>query len=383
MNNDKRPEDNGRIYITQGPPPKHKAPEPDTAAQMPSQVREKTLNMALLLSFVLFGILLLTFITVFALSSGGSYNSPHDTGAPSSDIGAAVTPATDDPSAVTTAPASAPPAVTEAPPAIKTIYNINSGYAVLADADTGSILAVKNGDDIMYPASLTKIMTLIVARERLTDLDASVTFTKKMLYSIDDEAMKVGFSIGETVSALDLMYGAMLPSGCDATVGLACLCAGSEESFAVLMNEKAASLGLRRTHFSNSSGLFDKNNYTTANEMAVIFGYALKDELMREIICTDSYVIEGSGDPASRHRLTGRLRLNIDEYAAAYGSVELQGFTMLGGKTGYVDESGSCLASYSVSEDGRHYIVVTGHARNMAEVLSDHYNILMKYAGRQ
>lgn len=383
MNNEKRPGDDGRIYITQGPPPKRKAPPEGSEAAVPRKTHERTLNMVLLLSFVLFGAVLLTFIAVFALSSKGSYAMPPDTkDAPGSDIGVVADPDTA-PSAVTDAAplTSAAPAVTEAPPKIRPITGINSEYAVLIDADTGYVLASRNGDSQMYPASLTKIMTLIVARERIPDLSTSVTFTRRMLYSLELDAMKVGFTIGETVSAIDLMYGAMLPSGCDATVGLAYLCADSEEAFAALMNEKAAQLGLRSTHFTNSSGLYDKDNYSTANEMGIIFAYALKDELMREIICADSYVIEGNGtDSSTRHKLTDRLRLNINEYSAAYGSVKLSGFTMLGGKTGYVDESGSCLASYAVSDSGKHYIIVTGHARNMSEVLSDHYNILMKYA---
>ncbi len=381
MNNEKRPENNGRIYITQGPPPKRKPPEPGTYTAAPTRPRENSLNLVLLLSFVLFGILLLTFIAVFALSSGGRYASKPNV-PPSSDVGVAAAPGSS-PSQSTMAPTSTSAPVTEAPPeTVKTIYNINSDFAVLIDADTGYMLASKNGGSTMYPASMTKIMTLIVAREKLTDLNASVTFTKKMLYSLEPDAMKVGFAVGETVNALDLMYGAMLPSGCDATVGLAFLCAGSEEAFAAMMNQKAADMGLRRTHFSNSSGLYDNSNYTTAEEMAKIFEYALKDELMRTIICSESYVIGGNGtDPATRHKLTGRLQLNMSEYDKAYGSVKLKGFKLLGGKTGYVDESGSCLASYAVSDSGRHYIVITGHARNMAEVLSDHYNILMKYAG--
>mgnify|MGYP000759577987 FL=1 len=113
----------------------------------------------------------------------------------------------------------------------------------------------------------------------------------------------------------------------------------------------------------------------------MIFGYALKDELMRKIICTETYTTAGDGkDPATQHRLNDRLFYNMKEYDGSYGAVKLKGFTVLGGKTGYVDESGSCLASYSVAGNGKRYIVITGKGRNMAFVLADHYNILMKYA---
>ena len=142
-------------------------------------VREGSLNMALLFAFVLFGIVLITFIAVFKLSAGGRYsNAPVTTaeGAMS-----AALPVTGEPPA-TTAAEQTPAATTAAPaPEAKRIYGINSDYAVLMDAATGAVIAEKNSDAMMYPASLTKIMTLIVARERISDLDSTVTFTRGML----------------------------------------------------------------------------------------------------------------------------------------------------------------------------------------------------------
>ena len=381
-NNENRPEGSHRVYITDGPPrPRQDGGAPRTAprerpgAYAPAAPRDRTLNVVLLLAFILFGIVLITFITVFALSSGGRYTKGDITSDPG--VNAVATPAP----TVTVVPETTVP-VTETDAAdIAAITGINSEYAVLVEADTGRVIAAHNADTVMYPASLTKIMTLVVAREHIADTSATVTFTRKMLYSLDSDAMKVGYQIGETANALDLMYGAMLPSGCDATVGLAYLCAEDEDAFAGLMNAKANELGLRRTHFSNSSGLFDSENYTTVHDLAVIFGYALKDELMRKIICTETYTTAGDGkDPATQHRLNDRLFYNMKEYDGSYGAVKLKGFTVLGGKTGYVDESGSCLASYSVAGNGKRYIVITGKGRNMALVLADHYNILMKYA---
>lgn len=381
MNDQNRPGDH-RVYITDEARKTRTAPPRDTRAVPPrggAAERDRLPNIVLLFSFVLFGILLITFITVFAITSGGRRAAADITTEPALSVLLPATEATEP----QTGPATEPPQTTA--PAVysepKTISGINSRYAALVDADSGELIAAKNADELMYPASLTKIMTLIVAREKIADLNSRVEFSKKMLYSLELDAMKVGYGVGESAAAIDLMYGAMLPSGCDAAVGLAYMCAEDEDAFAALMNEKAAELGLGRTHFANSSGLHDPNNYTTAHEMAKIFGYALGDELMREIICTDSYTTGGDGsDPATKHKLVDLLRQNIKRYAATYGAVTLSGFTMLGGKTGYVDESGSCLASYSVSGSGRRYIVVTGSARNMSEVLADHYNILMRYA---
>ena len=211
-----------RVYITDKPRDERdrraesgQAPAGSRGAAA-TPVREGSLNMALLFAFVLFGIVLITFIAVFALSAGGRYsNAPVTT---AEGVMSAAIPVTEE-SPATTAAEQTPAATTAAPaPEAKKIYGINSDYAVLMDAATGAVIAEKNSDAMMYPASLTKIMTLIVARERISDLDSTVTFTRGMLYSLELDAMKVGYQVGERASAIDLMYGAMLPSGCDATM---------------------------------------------------------------------------------------------------------------------------------------------------------------------
>lgn len=392
----------GRIYVTGGSQdrrtPAHTAER--SSERAPSHDRpasparpaggtaalfgERWQNLLLLFAVILFGILLITFISVFVMSAGGRRAVPPEEDTTSPILGAV--PQTDPPAAATTAApvtTAAPPLTAVTAPAAETVTigGIHSKYAALMDAEDGRLIAALHADERLYPASLTKLMTLIVARERIADLSSTVTFTRGMLYSLEADAMKVGYTVGERASALDLMYGAMLHSGCDATVGLAYLCAEDEAAFAELMTARAVSMGLTKTHFANSSGLFDPSNYSTARELAEIMRTALSDDLMREIIFAESYKTAGDGsDPATSRRLRDRLALNMEDYAAAWGAVSLEGFSMLGGKTGYIDESGSCLAAYAEDKNGHGYIIVTCGAHNMHEVLEDHYNILMRYA---
>lgn len=393
----------GRIYVTGGDNdvrdrthaggghshPNAHAPSrtaPSAASGTAALFGERWQNLLLLFAVILFGILLITFISVFVMSAGG--RAAYDAGDNAFSGGVADTENRSPLPTETTAPPLSAEAVqtsadTSAPAAAAplTISGINSKYAALTDAEDGHLIAALRADERLYPASLTKLMTLIVAREMTEDLNATVTFTRGMLYSLETDAMKVGYTVGERASALDLMYGAMLRSGCDATVGLAYLCADSEDAFAELMTARAISMGLKKTHFANSSGLYDPANYSTARELAEIMRTALGDELMREIIFAESYKTAGDeSDPSTSRRLRDRLALNMEDYASAWGAVTLEGFTMLGGKTGYIDESGSCLAAYAEDENGHGYIIVTCGAHNMHEVLEDHYNILMRYA---
>src|SRR5699024_6501471 len=126
-----------------------------------------------------------------------------------------------------------------------------------------------SSDEKIYPASLTKIMTAIVAIENLPDLDEQIYLSEDMFEKLYSEnASMAGFLPNEKVAAIDLIYGALLPSGAESCIGLADAIAGSEKSFVKLMNEKAEELGMNDTHFTNSTGLHDRNHYTTVNDIA-------------------------------------------------------------------------------------------------------------------
>lgn len=226
--------------------------------------------------------------------------------------------------------------------------------AIIVDLETNSIVAQRNPHKRAYPASTTKIMTLLTAVDHITDF--SHTFT--MTYEITDplyveEASVAGFLNNEVVSITDLLYGMILPSGADAAMGLAIHLAGSEEAFVELMNQKAAELGLENTHFDNVTGLHSENNYSTAYDMAIILEAALKNELCKKILSTYQHTTSKTPQNPKGILLSSTL------FTHMYGT-EPETATILGGKTGYVNESGYCIASYgSNNQNGNEYIVVT------------------------
>lgn len=162
---------------------------------------------------------------------------------------------------------------------------INSPYAVLMQVKGGKIIGNMKGDEKIYPASMTKIMTVIVAIENLDDLDQEITLTQEMFQGLyEQDATQAGFQPGETVRAIDLLYGAMLPSGAECCIALADTVGGSRDGFVELMNKKAQRIGMNGTHFCDTTGLHDPDHYSTVRDIAVLLRYALRNDTFREII---------------------------------------------------------------------------------------------------
>ena len=230
----------------------------------------------------------------------------------------------------------------------------DANYAIVIDKTTNKVIAARNPHSRAFPASTTKVMTLLVAVENITDMED--TFT--MSYAITDPlfvrgASVAGFLNGEVVSMTDLLYGLILPSGADAAVGLATKLAGSEEAFVELMNERAREMGLENTHFANVSGLHDENNYTTAYDMAIILDTALQNNLCKTILSTKKYTTEKTP------QIPKGILLSSTLFDYMYGT-EPEIATIMGGKTGFVNQSGYCIASYGRNNtNGNEYIIVT------------------------
>lgn len=232
-------------------------------------------------------------------------------------------------------------------------YAIKSEYGVLIDSDTGEIIYQKNADAKIYPASLTKILTLLVAVENIENFDDTFQMTSEIIdphYKAD--ASMAGFAPEEMVSIKDLLYGAILPSGADATSALGIYVAGSEEAFAALMNKKVEELGITTAHFCNTSGLHDNNHYCTVKDMAVILKAAIENETCREILSTYQYTTAVSPQNPEGLLLTSTM------FSRMTGE-EPNGATILGGKTGFTDEAGNCLASFGKNDAGRNFIMIT------------------------
>ncbi len=247
-----------------------------------------------------------------------------------------------------------------------------SEVGVLLDLENNSVIAERDCQKKIYPASLTKIMTLIVAVENIEDYSKTFTMTHDILSPLyADDASMAGFSENEKITMTDLLYGTILPSGADAATGLAISVSGSESEFVKLMNEKAERLGLKNTHFMNCTGLHDDKQYSTAVDIAVMLEYALQDDMCREILSTYQYKTK-----VTKEHPEGIL-LESTMFSRMYGD-EAEGVTILGGKTGYTAEAGNCLASFAV-KDGKEYIAVTVKGQSKWKPIFDSFEIYEKY----
>lgn len=249
---------------------------------------------------------------------------------------------------------------------------IASKYCILVDLENNKVLAERNADKKMYPASMTKIMTLIVAVENMKSLDDTFTMTYEILNPlIEEDASIAGFEENETITIKDMLYGAILPSGADATVGLAEAIAGSEADFVSMMNEKAKEMGLKSTHFTNTSGLHDDNHYSTVLDMAVILEYALQNDLCREILSTYQYTTT-----KTKEHPKGIL-LESTMFSRMYGD-EVENVTIEGGKTGFTSEAQHCMASFAI-KNNKEYIVVTAMEDDKWGSVFDAFDIYEQY----
>ena len=251
-----------------------------------------------------------------------------------------------------------------------------SSSAVLVDVQTGAVLAEKNMDEKIYPASMTKVMTLLVAAENLPDLDAAFTMTQAIIDPLYlAGASMAGYVNGETVTMRDLLYGAVVPSGAEATEALAQAVAGGEEAFVAMMNEKAAALGLTNTHFMNTSGLHDENHYSTVREIALILQAALENETCAEILSAENYRASETEQHPDGLAMTNKFLYRVHhEYA-------LGGAEITAAKTGYTAEAMNCCASAGKTPDGRSVICVTANAWTGEFCIEDHIALYTKYCG--
>jgi len=251
--------------------------------------------------------------------------------------------------------------------------DVLSTYALLIDLDDNTIVAQKNARDRMNPASMTKILTVLVAAEHITDLDDTFTITREITdYSYRNDCSAAGFLDGETVTVRDLFYGTVLPSGGDAAAGLAIYVAGSLEGFVDLMNQKISELGLSdTTHFTNCVGLYDTNHYCTAYDMAIMLKAAVENDWCREVLSAHKYTTSATEQHPEGIELSNWFLRRIEDK-------ETNGEVVCA-KTGYVAQSGSCAASYEVSNGGKHYICVTADTYSSWRCIYDHVAIYQKY----
>ena len=251
----------------------------------------------------------------------------------------------------------------------------SSSYAVLIDLQKDTIIAERDAQAVINPASMTKVLTLLVAAEQLEHrLDETFTMTIDITdYCFVNGCSVVGLDIGETVTVRELLYGCILPSGADASLGLAMMAAGSHEAFVELMNEKLEELGLADTaHFTNCVGLYDENHHCTVYDMAMILKAAMDNPLCREVLDARTYqTLPNEQNPEGEVLSNWFLRRIEDKDT---GEIDV-----VAGKTGYVVESGNCAASCGEDPEGNRYICVTGDAGSGWQAIYDHVALYKNY----
>ncbi len=230
---------------------------------------------------------------------------------------------------------------------------LNSTYALLLDAQSGEVIAEKNGYATVYPASMTKIMTAILTIESFEDVNTPITMPYDALQAAwNGGASTSGFASGAKITVLDLLYGMLLPSGCDCCFAAAYELCGTEEAFVELMNQKAQELGMTGTHFANCTGLPDPNHYTTPYDMTILMRYAIQNDIFRQVDTAQSYTATNG------HYMKSTMFKSL---IGTYGTAAVTGGSILGGKTGTTDSAGSCLTSFAEIY-GREYILCTTKA---------------------
>ena len=243
---------------------------------------------------------------------------------------------------------------------------IQSNNAVLVELGSYQAIAEKDADAKIYPASMTKVMTLLVACENVTSLTKKLAVTQEAIdykRAQGGSGLLVDSSLGDAFTIEDLLYILSYDSDTIACLLLAKEVAGSEAAFVDMMNAKARSLGLTSTHFTNSTGLHNEEHYSTCREMAAIMAYALDNTLARRILLsteTKSFVAyKGNTDEKVVTYYASPDWYQTDGGTRFKGNVKLETVTVKGGKTGYTDEAGVCLVSYAESNStGKCYINV-------------------------
>lgn len=221
---------------------------------------------------------------------------------------------------------------------------VSAKQAVLMDAKTGEILYEKNATSKAYPASTTKIMTALLTIETVEALNSDITQKVKIpAEAVGVEGSSIYLTPEEPVSIEDLLYGLMLRSGNDAATALACIIGGNQQNFVDLMNLKATEIGCTDTHFLNPSGLFDKNHYTTAADMALIAQAAMKNKTFKTIVSAEDW--EASRAPDKYNYFYNKNKV-VHQYDGGNGI-----------KIGFTKASGRTLVA-SAERNGRQLICV-------------------------
>lgn len=244
--------------------------------------------------------------------------------------------------------------------------DIFSDAACLMDADTGTILFDKSMDRQMYPASVTKLMTALLALENGNLEDEVVMTETGTAYCVNDSS-NLYTQVGEVFTLEQMLYGVMLKSANDMATQVGEHIGGTLENFIQMMNDRAVSLGCTGSHFENACGMPNDAHMTTAHDLALIAQEALKHEKFREIVNTATYTIPPTNMTSTERSMTNHNALLVVPEFFYPG--------IIGGKTGYTDAAQSCLSNFA-SRNAMTLIVITLHAMDGSYAAQDNVDLL-------
>lgn len=231
------------------------------------------------------------------------------------------------------------------------INNLSSEGVLVYDLTENKTLYEKNTNKKDEIASLTKIMTALVAIEKAEDIDKEIIVTYSMLEGIYWDASTAGFQVGDKITYKDAIMGLLMPSGADAAQILSVSLAGSEKDYVKFMNEKAKSLGMTSTNYVNTTGLDTDNHYSSINDLLKLMKYALSNETFRELFTLNKYT--------TTNDLLFEPLINYYNKKLGYDLSYV-----LGSKTGYTEESGLCLITLSNINDEEVLTITLGATDN-------------------
>ena len=215
--------------------------------------------------------------------------------------------------------------------------------AIVMDVNTGAVLYAKNVDEALYPASITKIMTTMLAIENCP-LDDQVTFSDNAINSLPWNCSRIGARVGEVFSMEDCLYAMMLSSANEVCIAVAEHVAGSEAAFADMMNAKAKELGCTNTHFVNSNGMPNEDHKTSAHDMALIAAAAFKNPTFQKVTGTLKHTIKPTNMSGENRYCTQHHKMLKENESFYYPYA-------VGGKTGFTQAALNTLVTYATKDD--------------------------------
>lgn len=252
-----------------------------------------------------------------------------------------------------------------------------SGAGALMDLTNQEVIYADNLYERLYPASLTKIMTALVAL-KYGNLEDTITIDEAAL-DIDEDSSICYLQLGDEYTLRQLIYGLLIASGNDAGNAIAQYVGGSIDGFVEMMNQEAYALGATDTHFTNAHGLQDENHYTTPYDIYLMFNEAIKYDVFSDAISKQSYTVtyrDAAGDSYERTWFATNHYFTGEASAPA-------GVTVFGGKTGTTDEAGACLTLLVKDAYGNAYFGIIMHAQDRTALYEDMNGLLSIIAKKQ